>query len=353
MTPTLRRFPLFAAGAISLIAGLIAGEGRLGWPGPSVDLMLAHGPLMVCGFFGTVIGLERAVALGRPWGYAAPAFTALGGLMLMAGATAAAAVAVTLGSLMFALLAAAVLRRQLEIFTGVLALGALCWLAGNLVWLGGRPVSEAVPLWAAFLVLTIAGERLELSRFMPPWRWRVPTLLPALALVLAGAVLPVFGVAAGWMPFGLGMIILVAWCVRNDVVRRTIRQPGLTRYVAVCLLSGYAWLAVAGVLALSLSVGETGPHYDATLHTLFVGFVFSMVFGHAPVILPAVMRVAVPYKGYFYGPLALLHASLLLRLVGDLSGIHTLRQWGGMANAVAIVAFLATMAVTVARARRR
>jgi hypothetical protein len=121
----------------------------------------------------------------------------------------------------------------------------------------------------------------------------------------------------------------------------------------VCLLSGYAWLAVAGVLALSLSVGETGPHYDATLHTLFVGFVFSMVFGHAPVILPAVMRVAVPYKGYFYGPLALLHASLLLRLVGDLSGIHTLRQWGGMANAVAIVAFLATMAVTVARARRR
>ena len=91
---------------------------------------------------------------------------------------------------------------------------------------------------------------------------------------------------------------------------------------------------------------------DAALHSLFVGFVFAMVFGHAPVILPAVLRVAVPYKVYFYVPLALLHASLLLRLAGDLAEIHALRQWGGLANAAAILVFIVTMLVTVLRARQ-
>ena len=76
-----------------------------------------------------------------------------------------------------------------------------------------------------------------------------------------------------------------------------------------------------------------------------------MVFGHAPVILPAVLRVAVPYRAYFYLPLALLHASLILRLAGDLAGLHPLRQWGGLANAAAIVVFIATMLITVLRAK--
>ena len=39
-----------------------------------------------------------------------------------------------------------------------------------------------------------------------------------------------------------------------------------------------------------------------------------MVFGHAPIIFPAVLRVAVPYHATFYLPLALLHASLAVRL---------------------------------------
>ncbi len=346
MTITRNRLPLLAAGGVALVAGIMAGEGRLGWPTAGADLMMVHGPLMICGFFGTVIGLERAVALGKRWGYASPAATALGGLLLIAGVPVAGALALALGSLVFTLMSAAVLRRQMEVFTAVLGLGGACWLAGNLVWLvTGSPLA-AVPPWAGFLVLTIAGERLELSRFLPPWRWRTPTLVPVLGLLLAGASL------RNWSLFGLGLIGLTLWSLRNDVVRRTIRQPGLTRYVAVCLLSGYAWAAVSGALMLGLALGEGGTRTDAALHTLFVGFVFSMVFGHAPVILPAVLRVAVPYKPLFYGPLILLHASLALRLAGDLAEIHTLRQWGGLANAVALAVFILTMLVTVIRAKR-
>ena len=97
-----------------------------------------------------------------------------------------------------------------------------------------------------------------------------------------------------------------------------MRGHGLTRFIAVCLLSGYAWLALGS--AVILAAGGLTPgtaSYDAALHAIALGFVFSMVFGHAPIIFPAVLRVAVPYHPLFYGPLALLHASLALRLAGD------------------------------------
>ena len=49
-----------------------------------------------------------------------------------------------------------------------LALGAACWFVGNVLWVDGATVHEVVTWWLAFLILTIAGERLELSRFLPP-----------------------------------------------------------------------------------------------------------------------------------------------------------------------------------------
>jgi hypothetical protein len=65
-----------------------------------------------------------------------------------------------------------------------------------------------------------------------------------------------------------------------------------------------------------------------------VGFVFSMVFGHAPVILPAVLRVKLPYHPVLYAPLVLLHGSLLVRaFVSTGAG-----AWG---NAAAIALFIA------------
>ncbi len=60
---------------------------------------MAHGPLMVGGFLGTVIGLERAVALGKPWPYAAPLLTGIGAILLMGGwGGPAGALLITLGS---------------------------------------------------------------------------------------------------------------------------------------------------------------------------------------------------------------------------------------------------------------
>ena len=78
-----------------------------------------------------------------------------------------------------------------------------------------------------------------------------------------------------------------------------------------------------------------------------------MVFGHAPIIVPAVLRVAVPYNPGFYVPLALLHLSLLVRIVGDGMGDFDWTRAGGLLNAVALAAFILNTAGAVLVGRRR
>jgi hypothetical protein len=62
------------------------------------------------------------------------------------------------------------------------------------------------------------------------------------------------------------------------------------------------------------------------------------------VILPSVLRVALPYHPSLYVPLALLHASLLVRIAGDHAGSVAVRQIGGIVNVLAVVLFAAVAA---------
>lgn len=63
------------------------------------------------------------------------------------------------------------------------------------------------------------------------------------------------------------------------------------------------------------------------------------------------LRVALPYHPYFYAPLALLHASLLIRVAGDWMLWPEWRAWGGMLNGVALVAFVLGTVGAVVRGR--
>ena len=203
-----------------------------------------------------------------------------------------------------------------------------------------------------FLVFTIAGERLELSRMLLH-RPHVQTVFLGITAVLTAALgAASFFPDAGMRLAGAALVALAVWLTRYDIARRTVRQTGLTRYIAVCLLSGYGWLAVGGGLALFHGSVAGGPVYDAVLHAVFVGFVFSMIFGHAPIIFPSALGVPLAYRTFFYGHLALLHTSLALRLAGDLAGWPAVRQWGGLLNAVAILLFLVSTAAAMLLQRR-
>ncbi len=346
------RVPLLILGFAGLAVGVGAGLARLGWSVPVAIAAAAalHGPLMICGFFGVVIALERAVAIGRRWAYSGPLLAGAGCVAAIAGALAFAAGLFLAGSLVLLAASVDILRRQRALFTLTLALGAACWAIGNALWLEGSAVHEVVPWWLAFLVLTIAAERLELARFLEPSPIAKRMFAAIIVLVGAGLVASTLGFSAA--VFAAGLVALAGWLVKQDLARRTVRSKGLTRFIAVCLLAGYAWLAIGGATLVAVGGLRPGePSYDAALHALGLGFVFSMVFGHAPIIFPAVLRVRVPYHRSFYLPLALLHLSLLARVLGDASGQFDWVRLGGLGNAVALAAFIVSTASAVVRGR--
>ncbi|MFB6278171.1 MAG: hypothetical protein ABEK75_01570 [Salinibacter sp.] len=349
---TALRFGLMATGMLALLGGLWAGLLRLGWAGPfpRANLPAIHGPLMVCGFLGTLISLERAVALDQAWAFLAPAATGIGGLLTLAGVGGTLGpLLITAGSFGLVAIFGVVLSIQVVPFAVVMTGGAAAWMGGNLLWLSGWPVHALVPWWIGFLVLTIAGERLELSRMLFHAPWTETLFLALVGLLGAGLVLSVGAPNLGFRAMGAGLAAVALWLGVYDMARRTVRAEGLTRFIAVCLIAGYVWLFVGGGLALYFGNTGGGYVYDATLHAIFVGFVFSMIFGHAPVIFPSVLGISIPYRPEFYVHVGLLHGALLLRMIGDLAYVETLRTWGGWGNAIAILFFLGATVSSVLR----
>jgi hypothetical protein len=338
------RFLLLALAGLSLLAGLWAGAARLGLDLPALneELPSSHGPLMVVGFLGTLIALERAVALDALWPYGAALLAGISVLTVLLGfppefGAALALVATCLSILVFVSL----YRLAPAAHFIVMILSAVLWAAGNAIWLAAQPFNLAAPWWAGFLVLMIAGERLQLSRVMQRPAHSFWLFHASVAVFLIGLAISLAAFDIGIRIAGLALLALALWLFRYDIARRTVREHGLPRYMAVSLLCGYFWLAVAGMLWIAFADDfVAGPKYDAMLHAVFLGFVFSMIFAHAPVIFPSIIGGTLPFRRGFYLHVIVLHGSLLLRVAGDLALSTTVQQWGGVGNIAAVLLFL-------------
>jgi len=349
------RFSLIITALLALMAAMWAGLLRLGLDLPPLDanLPILHGPLMINGFLGLVIGLERAVALVARrtyWPYLSPLCLAVGCVVVFFSPQAG-ALLITLGSFILVVVFGLIIHHQRTLFTLTMGGGALSWLIGNVLWLSGQPVYSLVLWWMGFPLLTVIGERLELSRIqrLTPTSYRTFALM--CLIFIAGALVSLFNLDLGMRLAGLGELACALWLFRYDIARRTLRKPGMPQFIALCLLSGYAWLGISGLLNLGYGATYAGPYYDAALHSLFVGFVLSMIFGHALLILPAVLSLPIRFHPQLYVSLGLLHASLILRIVGDLALLPEVRQWGGLLNEIALLIFLGSMVYTVISAR--
>lgn len=338
-----------------LLSGLWTGLLRIGWILPNFQHSLAglHGPLLACGLLGTLICLERAVALGQPIAFLSPVLSLAGGIVLLLGvAPSLAALLISSASIGLLLIFAALLKRQPARFVITMALGTLAWLGGNLLWLGARPFALVGLWWAGFLVMTIVGERLELGRLRQLPGRAMWLFTMTISLLLLGLVVALINLDLGIRLAGTSFIGLGLWLLRYDIARRTIRKAAVPRFSAICILSGSVWLIIGGVIGLIEGAVYAGPLYDALLHTIFVGFVFAMIFGHAPIIAPALLKLPQAFSAWSYAPLLLLHAALLLRLSGDLLQMADLRRWGGMLNAISIVLYLLILIATNLKAIR-
>ncbi|MEX1163457.1 MAG: hypothetical protein WEB03_07740 [Nitriliruptor sp.] len=332
---------LLLGGGLGLVAGMWTGLSRAGFAvgtGPAAH----HGVLMTLGFLGTLVALERAVAYRAGWAYLAPASSGAAVVWLLAGGPVAGSgllfgVAGTLVVVVY--VRTWVIHR--EPYLVLMGLGGVASVVAALLWSVGVSPIRLAPTLAGFVVLTIVGERLELSRLRRPSRGATRRLLVAVATFVAGVVLSWSLNGAGLIVGGVGLLATTAWFARNDVARVTIRLPGLPRFAAVCMLAGYLWLAVGGALWIALGTRGGGALiFDAAVHAVFLGFVLSMVMGHAPIILPAVLRVVLPYRPVVWLPLVLLHLTVGVRVAADLAGSTWVRGVSAAGNVAALVSFI-------------
>ena len=333
---------LLVTAGIGLLLGLYTGLIRMGlsMPGAFELDAMAHGPLMINGFLATLISLERGAALEKLWSYIAPFSFFLATLLLMTSYVYPGGFFLLLGSLFLVIIMGYLCYLQSVVHHYIMAAGAVTLLIGNLLFILNEPVFELVGWWIAFPLLTIFGERLEMNRIMRPPKKAQHLFAGLIAAWIISLTIIHFNRDLAWLINSLLLIGVAAWLIRFDVARRTIKSREWTRYSAWCLLTGYGWLIIGGILGMIYGLPAAGYIYDALLHIFFVGFVFSMIFAHASIIIPSLTGKLVPWSRYFYLPFFLLHGFLLIRVVGDLLYVTDIRIWGSYGNVAAILLFL-------------
>ena len=339
-----------AGGAVgALLVAVEAGLDRLGIGlAPANSGGVPHGAVMVGGFVGTLVALERARASDQPLASLVPFASAAGAAFLILGWPAAGQLLQVLAAAGLALLMWSFWRLQPQLPLALVAAGAIVWAGGTVVWVASGSPVRAVPWWMVFLVFTILGERLELTRFAR--RPTAPAIAAALVLV-GGLVTSLINWRGGAHVVGIGMTLAGTWLLWADTARATVRRGGLATYAGAALITAYAWLAVAGVIVMLR--GLLNPWYDATLHAFFIGFVIGSIFAHGPIILPALTGRAVRFTPMFLLALVLLHASVGLRVAASLASEQNWRQQAAHAHVLAFVAYVAAMALGLLLERRR
>ncbi|WP_189587261.1 MULTISPECIES: hypothetical protein [Kocuria] len=347
------RVALLILGGISLTTGLNGAVLRLGLWAPVASDRLAdlHGPLMVLGFLGTVISLERAQAIRRPLALLAPGLLGTGSLMLVLGAPSALGKLLVIeGAAAFVLVMLGLWRRTRADLVAAQTLGAFLLLIGSVLW-WLLNVPDLIPVLVVFLVVTIASERAELAQISMGGR-AVPTLVTLTFALCVSAVAAVLWPEPGLRVLGALCVLTAAWLFRDDVGRRMIRTEGFRRFNAVALLASNVWLAAAGLTWVIAGAPQSTYSYDLVVHGVFLGFGFSMIMAHAPTIFPAVLGRALPYRPVMWVPLALLHLGMTYRAMGDVLGSQHLWQAGGVVTVVAVMTFLITAGLSVVTANR-
>jgi hypothetical protein len=343
------RLPIVFFALLCLLSGLWSGLHRIGWDINSFPLAPHHGAIMVGGFLGTLISFEKIIPLKKKGLYVIPIFSALSLVFFFFGQPKIAMCVLVVASTALSLVFLYYFRQQRSVIYVLMFIGAMCWFIGNVLVLTKSFYPLAFPWWAAFALFIIAAERLELMKFLPVKQLNKIMFVLFLLSFLAGVLFSFHGI--GNLICGFALIATSVWLMRNDVIGINIKKVGLPKFVAIALCTGYTAMLMTGIFFFSLS--DQWLNYDAIVHTFFLGFVFSMIFAHGPMILPGVMGIsATPFSKVFYVWLAVLQLSWLLRIFADASIAMELRKLSGLISAVSILGYFITLAVVTIQAKR-
>lgn len=345
------RLPFMLFAFANLVTGMLAGLIRIGWEFPMNEIAVHHGAIMVGGFLGTLILLEKVIPLKRPVLYLLPILNSLSLVMLVPGFYYIGLSFLVIGSAGLLVVFILYLRKQPNDLSLIFMLvGACCQIIGHSLLIAKQFYPLVFPWWMGFILFIIVGERLELSKFLPVTRKNKNILVGFALLFLMGIFLPFHGIGKYFA--GLSLISVGLWLIRHDIISVALKKDGLTRFSAYALLAGCLSLIITGTLMITLP--DLPFAYDAIVHTFFLGFAFTMIFAHGPFILPGVLGFNIkPYHPLLYFPLLTMLSSIALRILADMTIIpHFIRLWSGLISVISILLyFIILLSCTVAKIR--
>ncbi|HEY0656496.1 MAG TPA: hypothetical protein VGD65_25360 [Chryseosolibacter sp.] len=343
------RIPIIFFALLSLVCGLWTGLTRIGWDARAFALSAHHGAIMVSAFLGTLITLEKIIPLRNKFLYAIPVINASSVAVFFIGQPRVACYITVASSLALSVVFLHYLNKQRSLVYLLMLAGSVCWLVGNILILTKSFYPLAFPWWASFALFVISAERMELMQFLPVATLHKSSFVSLLGMFLIGCFFSFHG--AGNLFCGFALIGISLWLMRFDITAVNLKKSGLPQFVAVALLAAYAALLFTGVFFISLP--NQWLSYDAIVHSFFLGFVFSMIFAHGPIILPNVLGIRVThFSPLAYGWLAILHLSWMVRIFGDITVHLVARKVSGAMSAVAIIGYFITLAIVIVRSHR-
>lgn len=328
--------------ALGLLAGVSGGWIRLG--SPLIPLAYGganHGLLMVGSFLGTLISLERAMVMKPKAWLLVPLLSGVSLVPLLFGATELGVLLLLVASIGLSVIMHLQTVRHPHFHTMLLYAGAVSWAIGNfLAWNTGL-IAVGSTWWMGFLLYTIIGERLELSQFVPVPSWGRAALKMLLSVFTIGLILPFHGI--GPKVLGVASVGFCIWLLYFDMAKIAARKGAQFRYIGIGLRVGYVWLGLQGLVLLLM---ENHPlYYDLLLHTFFLGFTFSMIWAHAPIIFPMIFGIRQsPYHPVLWMSWFGFQLTLAARMAFGGLGWYELRSFAGVANGILILVQFVLMA---------
>ena len=335
---------IFPFALLALLVGIIAGWQRASWSIPVSNIAADHGALMTGSFIGTLICLERSIVHPCKWWRWLPVINGSSAILFLIHEPRLAYALLIAGSAGLLILMCYYFRLSVSLSNILLVMGAFAWLTGNLVLFNQYAYPSALKWWILFLLWTVLGERLELSRMLPVSDTKKWTLYLILCANIAGVFLPFHW--SGNELFAASLLAIAIWLLAFDMSRRSLKYPGQHRYIATWLVTGYGWLAVTA--AWMIFRPDAPFAYDAVIHSFFLGFVFAMIFGHVPIIFPGIFKINISlYHPSFFLIFYLFQSALILRIAGDAAGRVEWRKWGILFNGIFLLVFFAANIILI------
>lgn len=340
------RLPIVFLAMFCLLCGLWSGLHRIGWNLNISSITAHHGAIMVGGFLGTLISLEKIIPLKKKFLYLIPVTSASSVLFFLIDQPKTAIYLLIISSASLVLIFLHYFLNQRKTIYILMLLGAIFWLVGNILLLTKFFYALAFPWWTAFTLFVIVAERLEIMIFLPVSQLSKRILVMFLIIFVVGALLSFHSL--GNLVCGLSLTGISIWLLKNDLISINLKKQNVQKFVAITLLCGYVALLLSGIFFFSLS--DQWLTYDAIVHSFFLGFVFSMIFAHGPMILPGILGISTkPFHKILYLWTILLQSSWLIRVFSDITLDLDGRKISGLFSATAILGYFLTMAVLTRR----